>query len=216
MIQTILLTALSAQLTLKSTVTPTPQTLDSVITRVLNNKNDVFFTVEQDNTTYTLKLKKLGDTDVMPLPELQKRFENTNKLLQPSTDATPSPDVFAVVPTITPTAAPTAEPTEVPEPVTQAPTLTASSNTGGISDTALDALGSCEAGNNPARNSGNGYYGAFQFSYGTWKSMNTGYERADLAPIEVQKAAVRQLLNRSSIYDQFPGCSRKMHSDGII
>jgi hypothetical protein len=69
---------------------------------------------------------------------------------------------------------------------------------------------------NPARNSGNGYYGAFQFSYGTWKSLNTGYERADLAPIEVQKAAVKQLLQRSSIHAQFPGCASKMRNAGLI
>jgi hypothetical protein len=46
--------------------------------------------------------------------------------------------------------------------------------------------------------------------------MNTGYERADLAPLEVQKVAVRQLLQRSSIYNQFPGCAHKMHSEGLI
>lgn len=77
-------------------------------------------------------------------------------------------------------------------------------------------LGNCEAGMNPTRNSGNGYYGAFQFSYGTWKSMGTEYERADLAPIEVQIEAVQRLLKRSSIFHQFPGCARKMQAMGIL
>lgn len=111
--------------------------------------------------------------------------------------------VEAVKPTLMPTQAPvaTVKPVEV---------------TSGYSDEAINYLGNCEAGMDPAKNTGNGYYGAFQFSAGTWNSMNTGYARADLAPIEVQKAAVKQLLNRSSIYNQFPGCANKMRNAGLI
>lgn len=107
------------------------------------------------------------------------------------------------------------KPTQAPLP-TQAPVAQPANVASPISEEAITYLGNCEAGMNPTRNSGNGYYGAFQFSYGTWKSLNTGYERADLAPIEVQKAAVKQLLQRSSIYNQFPGCARKMRSAGLI
>lgn len=85
-----------------------------------------------------------------------------------------------------------------------------------LTDDQINFLGSCEAGMNPAKNTGNGYYGAFQFSYGTWKSMNTGYERADLAPLEVQKEAVQRLVQRSSIHTQFPGCANRMRSAGLI
>lgn len=108
-----------------------------------------------------------------------------------------------------------AKPTEALLP-TQVPIAVAPQGTAGISEEALNYLGSCEAGMDPTKNTGNGYYGAFQFSYGTWQSMNTGYERADLAPLEVQKTAVRQLLNRSSIYTQFPGCAVKMRNAGLI
>lgn len=87
---------------------------------------------------------------------------------------------------------------------------------GPLSEEQLTYLGNCEAGMDPTKNTGNGYYGAFQFSYGTWKAMDTGYERADLAPLEVQKAAVQKLLSRSSIFTQFPGCAKKMRSLGII
>ena len=212
MIQTILITALSAQLTLKPSVTPTPATPQMEYARVLTDKNYVPYAVEQDNTSYSLHVKKVGDT--IQLPTLQNDIVNNDKLSQPDTDA--STDVYPVVPTAAPTAQPTPEPTVVIQQVTQVPAVQASPSDGSISDAALDALGNCEAGMNPARNSGNGYYGAFQFSYGTWKSMNTGYERADLAPIEVQKTAVRQLLQRSSIYNQFPGCAVKMHGEGLI
>lgn len=100
-----------------------------------------------------------------------------------------------------------------PKPVT---TSTPTYAGGPLTEAQITYLGTCEAGMVPTRNSGNGYYGAFQFSIATWNSMNTGYERADLAPIEVQKDAVQRLLSRSSIFTQFPGCARKMQSAGII
>lgn len=77
-------------------------------------------------------------------------------------------------------------------------------------DSFITALGQCESGNTANRNSGNGYYGAFQFSIATWNAMGTGYARADLAPYEVQVAAVKKLLSRSSVHSQFPGCSAKL------
>ncbi len=85
-----------------------------------------------------------------------------------------------------------------------------------LTDAQIAYLGQCESGMTANRNSGNGYYGAFQFSIPTWNSMNTGYARADLAPLEVQIDAVQRLLQRSSIFTQFPGCARKMQAEGII
>ncbi len=107
--------------------------------------------------------------------------------------------------------------------VTQAPVVTQpvvvqtnSAAPSSLNEAQINYLGSCEAGMDPAKNTGNGYYGAFQFSAGTWNSMGTGYARADLAPLDVQKAAVQRLLARSSIYTQFPGCAKKMQSIGLI
>lgn len=85
-----------------------------------------------------------------------------------------------------------------------------------LSDEAINFLGNCESGMNPTTNTGNGYYGAFQFSYGTWQSMGTEYERADLAPLEVQIDAVQRLVARSNIYGQFPACAQRMQSLGLI
>lgn len=87
---------------------------------------------------------------------------------------------------------------------------------GPLNDVQITYLGNCESGMTATRNSGNGYYGAFQFSIGTWNSMQTGYERADLAPLEVQISAVQRLVARSSIFTQFPACARKMRSIGLI
>lgn len=102
------------------------------------------------------------------------------------------------------------EPTPTPIPVDT------SNSPKSLNEEQIQFLGRCEAGMDPTKNTGNGYYGAFQFSYGTWQSMNTGYERADMAPLEVQIDAVQRLLQRSSIYTQFPACARQMQSQGLI
>lgn len=89
--------------------------------------------------------------------------------------------------------------------------------TGGpLSEAQITALGMCESGMTATRNSGNGYYGAFQFSAATWRSYNKTYAYAHEAPLDVQKQAVQDLLSRSSIFSQFPGCAKQMRAKGII
>jgi hypothetical protein len=66
----------------------------------------------------------------------------------------------------------------------------------------------CEAGGNYTRNSGNGYYGAYQFSAATWRSL--GYKGLPhQAPPEVQDEAARKLQRRSG-WGQWPACSRRI------
>jgi uncharacterized protein YabE (DUF348 family) len=74
----------------------------------------------------------------------------------------------------------------------------------------LSKLRQCESGGNYQDNTGNGYYGAYQFSPGTWNTLNTGYARADLAPPSVQDAAIVRNTNRSGagLAGQNPGCYR--------
>jgi Transglycosylase-like domain len=222
MLQTILTTALSAQLIQKSSVTPTPPVSRVEYTQVLQNENYVSYAVEQNNTSYSFQLKKLNKPDILPLPKPQKDIVPTDQLQIPTAGASASPtiinmQIYTEIPAATPTPQPMAVPTVVESTATQVPSPVAPTNyASSFSDEVLTDLGNCEAGMDPARNSGNGYYGAFQFSYGTWKSLNTGYERADLAPLSVQEAAVRQLLQRSSIYHQFPGCAYKLHQEGAI
>lgn len=92
--------------------------------------------------------------------------------------------------------------------------------TGGpLSDEQITALGTCESGMTANRNSGNGFYGAFQFMPGTWRGVAPAPYNSVMpheAPIEAQKQAVQNLLSRSSIYNQFPGCARKMQAQGIL
>jgi hypothetical protein len=71
-----------------------------------------------------------------------------------------------------------------------------------------------ESGNNYAANTGNGYFGAYQFLPGTWNSAVSGaghprYEngRADLAPAAVQDAAAVWLQVHSG-WSQWSTASR--------
>lgn len=129
-----------------------------------------------------------------------------------STPVTPAVEVRSIA-SSQPVAVASPQPQPVVSVTPQPAVLTGS---GPLNAAQIQFLGSCEAGMDPAKNTGNGYYGAFQFSYGTWKSMGTAYERADMAPLDVQIDAVQRLLQRSSIFTQFPACARKMKSLGII
>ena len=92
--------------------------------------------------------------------------------------------------------------------------------TGGpLSEAQIQALGMCESGMTATRNSGNGFYGAFQFMSSTWRTVapapyNQGMPHE--APLEAQKQAVQNLLSRSNIFTQFPGCANKMRAQGIL
>jgi hypothetical protein len=78
----------------------------------------------------------------------------------------------------------------------------------GPTDEQLLALRNCEAGGNYQRNSGNGYYGAYQFHPGTWRGL--GYDgMPHEAPPEMQDEAARRLIARSG-WGQFPGCARRI------
>lgn len=225
MIDKILLHILSTTLFISSSLTSTAtEAPKHVFSQVLPEKNYVSHVVEKDETIADIAFRFYGDEDYWPVvwkdnswikdpnaieegmrlkintvkPKLPKE-ENTVLAVAESIE----PQVQSVSVEITTTPAPTA----VPAPVA----------TGGpLNDAQITYLGNCEAGMDPAKNTGNGYYGAFQFSAGTWNSMGTGYARADLAPIDVQIAAVQNLLSRSSIFTQFPGCASKMRSAGII
>lgn len=54
-----------------------------------------------------------------------------------------------------------------------------------------EALRQCESGGNYATNTGNGYYGAYQYDISTWANYG-GYARPDLAPPAVQDAKAQE------------------------
>ena len=75
-------------------------------------------------------------------------------------------------------------------------------------DDSFVRLRACESGGNYTANARNRYFGAYQFSRSTWRSM--GYVGLPHeSPAEVQDEAARRLQARSG-WGQWPGCSRKL------
>lgn len=75
----------------------------------------------------------------------------------------------------------------------------------------LYKLRMCESTNNYKANTGNGYFGAYQFLDSTWDYWKTGYARADLAPPSVQDATIIKNTNATEgLSTQNPGCYVKM------
>jgi hypothetical protein len=66
----------------------------------------------------------------------------------------------------------------------------------------------CESGGNYAENTGNGYYGAYQFSAATWHGLGFPGLPSDASPA-VQDRAAQQLQARSG-WGQWPSCSRRL------
>ncbi len=66
----------------------------------------------------------------------------------------------------------------------------------------------CESGGNYSDDTGNGFYGAYQFSLATWHGLGFGGLPSSAAPA-VQDRAAQELQARSG-WGQWPGCSRKL------
>jgi hypothetical protein len=97
-------------------------------------------------------------------------------------------------------------PKPAPAPAPAATPAPASS--GGYAGGVWAALRNCESGGNYAENTGNGFYGAYQFELGTWHGLGySGYPND--APPAVQDAAAAALQARSG-WGQWPECSRKL------
>jgi hypothetical protein len=70
------------------------------------------------------------------------------------------------------------------------------------------SLRRCESGGNYGDNTGNGYYGAYQFTAGTWHSLGLAGLPSDAAPAVQDHAA--QVLQARSGWGQWPACSRAL------
>lgn len=81
----------------------------------------------------------------------------------------------------------------------------ASASTPVPSPSALHALAQCESGGNYMTDTGNGYYGAYQFSLSTWQSLGLGGLPSQASPA-VQDQATQQLWQRDG-WAPWPTCS---------
>lgn len=77
-----------------------------------------------------------------------------------------------------------------------------------VGDDVWAKLAQCESGGNPATNTGNGFYGMYQFTLSTWQSLGgTGYpHEADAAT----QTAMAKKLQAKAGWGQWPGCSDKL------
>lgn len=81
-------------------------------------------------------------------------------------------------------------------------------NLGSAPDGVWSALAQCESGGNPATNTGNGYYGLYQFSLGTWQSVGgTGLPSEATAAEQTMRA---QILQQRAGWGQWPHCARQL------
>jgi hypothetical protein len=125
----------------------------------------------------------------------------------------------ATVPTIPTTTSTTTTTTTAPPPTT---TTTTTGVPTTLAPTPLPAAGvpssplagvwaelrQCESGGNYTIDTGNGYYGAYQFSAATWHGLGfTGLPNQ--APPAVQDEAAVELQARSG-WGQWPACSRRL------
>lgn len=73
---------------------------------------------------------------------------------------------------------------------------------------ALARLRGCEAGGVYARNSGNGYYGAYQYNISTWANYQGYYLPSDAPPAVQDEKAWLTYQRRG--WQPWPGCTRKI------
>jgi uncharacterized protein YabE (DUF348 family) len=95
---------------------------------------------------------------------------------------------------------------EVSPPVAEIEAIGTAPVTGNLGSW-LSALRDCESGGNYQDDTGNGYYGAYQFSLGTWQRLGLSGLPSS-APPSVQDQAIVANTNRSGggIASQNPGC----------
>jgi uncharacterized protein YabE (DUF348 family) len=74
----------------------------------------------------------------------------------------------------------------------------------------LLTLRQCESGGNYQDDTGNGYYGAYQFSLGTWERLGYSGLPSEAAPSQQDSAIVRNTnLSSGGLASQNPGCYYK-------
>lgn len=82
------------------------------------------------------------------------------------------------------------------------------STNGPVGDDVWAKLAQCESGGNPQANTGNGFYGMYQFTLETWQSLGgSGYpHEADAAT----QTAMAKKLQAQAGWGQWPGCADKL------
>lgn len=110
------------------------------------------------------------------------------------------------------TTVPATTTTTEPEPTTVPPRRSSSTTTQYLREEAttrssssqLASIRACESGNNYSTDTGNGYYGAYQFSWGTWQSVGGSGNPAHASPAEQDMRA--QMMLDQGRRGEWPNC----------
>ncbi|HEY3703169.1 MAG TPA: transglycosylase family protein, partial [Acidimicrobiales bacterium] len=82
------------------------------------------------------------------------------------------------------------------------------SSNSGVAGGVWGALRACESGGNYSTNTGNGFYGAYQFTQQTWNGVGMSGSPASASP--AQQDAAAQKLQAQSGWGPWPACSSKL------
>ncbi|HEY0870678.1 MAG TPA: transglycosylase family protein, partial [Acidothermaceae bacterium] len=86
--------------------------------------------------------------------------------------------------------------------------LSLAGTAGAVTPDAWAQLRACEASGNYAANTGNGFYGAYQFDARTWHGLGYSGVASQASPAEQDQAAQR--LYQSRGWEPWPSCSAKL------
>ena len=100
------------------------------------------------------------------------------------------------------------EPNAAPAAAASATATARTADGGAIAESVWADLRKCESGGNYAINTGNGYYGAYQFAPGTWRKLGYSGLPHEATP-DTQDEAARKLQNQQG-WAPWPACTRKL------
>jgi hypothetical protein len=144
-----------------------------------------------------LKLSQMTGMPFVHKPKAKRK----RLVVQPPPPPTTVPPTTVPPTTVPPTTVP---PTTVPPTTTPPTSVPSSGGAGGV----WYELRMCESGGDYSTNTGNGFYGAYQFALSTWLGLGfTGLPSN--APPAVQDRAAQELQARSG-WGQWPACSAKL------
>lgn len=144
---------------------------------------------------------------IVPSTKLPQGFVHQTATPQADDSLVALTSLLAPAPPPPPAPKPAPKPVPAPAPApAPAPVAVAApaASSGGV----WAELRDCESGGDYAEDSGNGFYGAYQFSLATWEGLGFSGLPSQ-APPAVQDQAAQELQARSG-WGQWPGCSAKL------
>lgn len=166
-------------------ITPTPTPSQEVL-------------ASSDEDIYLTKIENFPEVSEPLLTPTPTKTPTPTTKPNPTSTPKPTPQVVQVTQTATPTPTPTPEITAPPAPPVDP-----------NNDAVWDQLANCEAGNNWATDTGNGYFGGLQFSQSAWESVG-GTGNPAHASREEQIMRGKMLRDRRGSFGAWGACASRL------